>query len=533
MQANTESYDVVVVGYGAAGAAAALEAARGGASVLIVERFHGGGTTAISGGVFYAGGGTKYQQDAGVEDSPDNMYNYLHAELGDDVSETLLRDFCNESIEQLTWLESLGVPFDSKVCPFKTSMPTEGYSLYYSGSENVRPFSDVASPAQRGHRAVGKGRSGDVVFSYLDKAVQAAGIKVVPYARVTDLIFEGDRVVGVRYSQVARYQDRYTALATKLTAAAGKLNLYAPFLGRGIAKVMAAQERTLTRPVSVRARRGVILAAGGYAYNRQLVEQHAPRFKQGRANATMGDDGSGIALARSAGASVSHLDKVSGWRLMAPPDAMQKGVLVAADGDRVCCEQLYGARVGMHVAHRANGKAWLILDQAIVAEMREQIPNQTMWWQRASLEAVLAPTGHVSADSIAELGRKCGIDSFELNRTIADYNDRIAAGTEDEMLKADSYRQPIANGPFIALDFGIKNQRMPFVLVSLGGVDVDEHSRQAVRNDGTPIEGLYAVGRTAVGVCTGQYVSGLSLSDCIFTGRRAGRHVVASAAAVA
>ena len=56
-----DTFDVVVVGLGGAGASAALEAAESGARVLVLERFHGGGTTSVSGGVVYAGGGTTIQ----------------------------------------------------------------------------------------------------------------------------------------------------------------------------------------------------------------------------------------------------------------------------------------------------------------------------------------------------------------------------------------------------------------------------------------------------------------------------------------
>ncbi len=62
--------DVVVIGFGAAGACAALEATAAGASVIVIDRFGGGGATALSGGVVYAGGGTAQQAQAGVQDTP-------------------------------------------------------------------------------------------------------------------------------------------------------------------------------------------------------------------------------------------------------------------------------------------------------------------------------------------------------------------------------------------------------------------------------------------------------------------------------
>ena len=127
-----DEVDVVVVGMGAAGACAALQAAQGGAEVAVVDRFEGGGATAISGGIFYAGGGTHIQQEAGVEDTVDAMFDYLKLEVRDAVSSATLRDFCERSVDNLTWLEAQGVEFEASLCPYKTSYPLDHYCLYYS-----------------------------------------------------------------------------------------------------------------------------------------------------------------------------------------------------------------------------------------------------------------------------------------------------------------------------------------------------------------------------------------------------------------
>ncbi|MBS4104664.1 FAD-dependent oxidoreductase, partial [Tsukamurella paurometabola] len=69
--------DVVVVGYGGAGAAAALAARESGADVLALDRYLGGGATNLSGGIVYAGGGTRIQRAAGIDDDAENMFSYL------------------------------------------------------------------------------------------------------------------------------------------------------------------------------------------------------------------------------------------------------------------------------------------------------------------------------------------------------------------------------------------------------------------------------------------------------------------------
>src|SRR5262245_15177273 len=125
--------DVVVVGFGAAGACAALEAAAAGTEVLILDRFGGGGATALSGGVVYAGGGTAQQREAGVADSAEAMEEYLRLETQDVISPGTLHEFCRDSVAMMQWLEAQGVPFHSSLCPEKTSYPTNRHYLYYSG----------------------------------------------------------------------------------------------------------------------------------------------------------------------------------------------------------------------------------------------------------------------------------------------------------------------------------------------------------------------------------------------------------------
>ena len=61
-------------------------------------------------------------------------------------------------------------------------------------------------------------------------------------------------------------------------------------------------------------------------------------------------------------------------------------------------------------------------------------------------------------------------------------------------------------------------------MLTLGGLVVAPDTGAVLRPDGTPVPGLYAAGRSAVGLCSRSYVSGLSIADCVFSGRRAGRN---------
>jgi succinate dehydrogenase/fumarate reductase flavoprotein subunit len=77
-------------------------------------------------------------------------------------------------------------------------------------------------------------------------------------------------------------------------------------------------------------------------------------------------------------------------------------------------------------------------------------------------------------------------------------------------------------GPYYAINAGIRSKRFPCPTLTLGGLVVDERTGQVQGDEGV-IPGLYAAGRNAVGVCSRQYVSGLSIADCVYSGRRAGR----------
>src|SRR4051794_34947095 len=108
---STREYDVIVVGFGAAGAAAAIEAADNGARVLVLDRGYGGGATALSGGIIYAGGGTEEQCAGGYSDNVEKLRAYLAQEVGDAVSSETLDRFCEQSPGMITWLKQQGVEF--------------------------------------------------------------------------------------------------------------------------------------------------------------------------------------------------------------------------------------------------------------------------------------------------------------------------------------------------------------------------------------------------------------------------------------
>ncbi|ASR39166.1 23S rRNA methyltransferase [Prauserella marina] len=518
-----EIADVVVVGFGAAGACAAIEAAERGADVLVIDRFAGGGASALSGGVVYAGGGTPQQREAGVDDSVEAMYEYLRREVGDVVSPETLRRFCEGSPELIGWLERHGVPFEGSLCPVKTSYPSNDHYLYYSGSEAAGAFRDVAKPAPRGHRVKGSGTSGKVLFSRLASSARKAGVRLLPQTKGVELIIESGAVKGLT-ARTLRGAPRRVRWAHRVLARyAAKPGLYVPALRKLLERRVVALEREHGAPVTVRARRGVVLAAGGFIANRAMVREHAPAYRGGLALGTAGDDGSGIAMGVAAGGATAELDRISAWRFLTPPSVFIGGVLVNERGERFIDESRYGAAIGEAMITGQGARAWLLVDDAIVRAARKGARAESQWFQW--LQALyLLRRGRVSGSSAEEAAAKAGIDPGGLARTVAAYRN----GDADPFGKPEEFRAPLDTPPFSLIDLTIKpNIGYPCPMLTLGGLVVGEDAGQVLAADGAAVPGLYAAGRSAVGICSRSYVSGLSLADCVFSGRRAGAAVSA------
>ena len=525
--------DVIVVGFGGAGACAALEAAQQGASVLVLDRFHGGGATAASGGVTYAGGGTPYQKAAGCEDTVDEMYNYLKQEIGEGVmSDETLRRFCERSNEDLRWLEEAGVPFEGSLCPFKTSYPIDKYYLYYSGSENNAHYKAKAKPAPRGHRCKVRGMSGLGMFHKLEKTIRKnKNIQVRCQTHVLKLIQEDGRVIGVEGRSIPPSSIVLRRIHGSITWVNAKLNTYFPPLASLLNKMAIGIMKIRSRPYRAKARKGVILAAGGFIFNQKKVEECNSIFCRCLPLGTYADDGSGIALGESVGGVASHMDKISAWRFYTPPEALMQGALVNRDGERICSEDLYGGKQGDYIVYKGGGNAYLIFDSKTYKEAKSHLIDQTAFFQKLT-QIPMVLISRKKASSFSKLAQKFKISPEGLEATMKQYNETAARGEPDPLGKMQKRFVPQDTPPFYALDCSLQGFSsfltkggIPTAAITLGGLVVNEQTGQVKRADGSSIEGLYAAGRNAIGLCSNVYfASGSSISDCVFAGRRAGRH---------
>jgi len=461
--------DVVVVGLGGAGAAAAIEACRAGAKVIVLEKAPvSGGSTVLCGGLLYMGGGTPLQKATGFEDSVENMYDYMLEAAGAGGDPEMIRTYCDDSLSLYDWLVELGVPFKESYIPGKwAAVPTED-GLAYSGNESQAHFKTVAKPVPRGHHVEGPGETGSVLWPFLKAGVEAAGAEIIREAPVQKLVANPEgRVVGV------------------------------------VADVDGIEEY-------YKANKGVILCAGGFAANKEMVARHCPTFLRSEFQVgTAGDDGSGIRMGQGAGGDVRMMGDPFGYSAIYEfGQALVKGVLLDDRGRRFVGEDNYGSWVGK-VLLRDHPVSYLIVDQAIWDEIHE------------AAKKVL--TIAAQADSIAELAQAANINQDVMENTIDFYNEHAAKGEDPTFSKDEHYLVPLENGPFYALSYPAAGVGF----FTTGGLRINGKA-EALDPFGETVPGLYAAGRNAFAVTAEQYPgSGVSVCEGLTFGRIAGKTAAA------
>lgn len=533
--------ELIVVGYGGAGVSAALEAAERGVDVLAIDRYDGGGSTAINGGIFYAGGGTSIQKEAGFHDTAEDMFRYLKIETAGVIKDATLRRFCDSSVETVNWLLGHGVKLNSRLFPKKWGYPDPRYYLYYSDNSLAPSRAALARPAPRGHRMYSPplkdGRYGQFLYKPLRDAASRAGVRTMPQTEVRQLILDRTgAVLGVKALMIPPnteawkdrqyHQNRANELTVLLPPSFPGARLTYALAARETAKVAKIEDahRVARR---IRASAGVCLSAGGFIYNRQMIHRYAPHHDATAPMGNPGDDGSGIRLGQTAGGKVDRMGRICSWRFLNPPGDWIKGMIVNSSAERFVDESLYGASVGHALNEEQSGIGFLIFDSVVNRRAwKELFTVKMLGYQR--YPGLLSMWSKAKAATIEKLACKIGLDPARLRVAVESYN-RAAAGVErDPMRKDQKEMLPILNGPFYAIDISASNSLLPMMAMTLGGLVVEEETGMVIGKDGRPIKGLYAAGRTAIGICSNVYMSGLSAADCVFSGRRVGEHVANS-----
>jgi 3-oxo-5alpha-steroid 4-dehydrogenase len=462
--------DIAVIGFGATGACAAIEARIAGAEVIIFERSSGsGGASALSGGEIYVGGGTDAQIAAGFEDTVEDFTAYLKLAGGPCADDAKCDLYGREAVAHYQWLKDQGVPYRGNYLPGKVIEPTDDSTLIWSGSEAAAPFYRQARPAPRGHviQHMGWG-GGRPLVDILEQRARDLGAQVTVDARAVALIVDEGAVVGavVRIDN----EDRF-----------------------------------------VQARKGVVLATGGFVFNEAMRRKYCP--ESFRVSSPIGDkdDGIGIELGVSVGGDAIHMDQFFTTCPWTMPAEQAHGVFVNVAGQRFINEDCYHGRVSRCAVDQPGGKVYLLLDSAHFSQPLELAG------------ITIAGTGETWEEVEAELEMPAG----SLAATMAFYNAHAAEGRDPLFDKQPPILKPLDQAPFVALECNFETSYFSFF--TLGGLKTSVDA-EVLDRSGAPIAGLYAAGRCTSGLpAWGHgYSSGMSLADCTFFGRQAGRRAAAA-----
>ncbi|HEB91784.1 MAG TPA: FAD-dependent oxidoreductase [Deltaproteobacteria bacterium] len=469
--------DVIVVGFGAAGACAAIEAAEGGADVTLFEVASGsGGTSAMAGGDIYLGGngGTPVQRKNGFVDETDDFFRYMMMAGGPDADEERVRLYAEGALEHFEWLKSQGVPYRDTWLPGKPVMPGTGDCLILSGNEYAWPFKEKAKPCPRGHLPEATGETGGfVLLEALARRVRARGVDCRFDTRVVALIADENRGV------------------------------------HGVVWIEGGHTRF------ARARRSVILCTGGFVLNEEMLRRHVPlRSRLGDEGLSGGhDDGSGIRMGMSVGGEAIHMDELFLTLPFYPPESHVKGILVDEEGRRFVNEDAYAGRVAHFIAERGGNRFHLLVDDALFERPTE--------YSRIEIAAV--------GETWNEIERELDLPPDRLAATVDRYNRHARRGEDPDFHKDPAWLAPLETPPFAALACHLDQAYYPFF--TLGGLRV-RPTGEVLTAGGEIVQGLRAAGRAACGLPRwGKgYSSGMSLGDCTFFGRLAGRSAAAAPA---
>ena len=471
-------FDVCIVGFGSAGGSAAIEAAEAGARVCVFEVASGaGGTSAMAGGDIYlgGGGGTPAQNENGFQDDTEDFFKYMMMAGGADADEARVRAYADGALGHYEWLCRIGVPYRTTYIPGKTMMPGTGDCLILSGNEFAWPYREHAKPCPRGHLPEATGETGGFVLM--------------------DAIARRAKEVGVESS-----------FDTKVRA------LIQSEDGR-ICGLIAVQNG---ETIYVRAHGGVLLCAGGFVLNREMLEQYAPQVNHLSDDALSGgyDDGSGIQMGMGAGGQAIHMDELFTTFTFYPPESNVKGILVNEQGQRFINEDAYPGRVAHHCVRQLGSKIHLLVDEAIYTP-----PTELSRWELAAV-----------GETWEELEEELGFVSGTLVETVERFNAYASKGEDPLFHKSPDWLKPLIEPPFAAIAVTVGESFLPYF--TLGGLRVTIDG-EVLDGTGEAISGLYAAGRTACGLprSAEDYSSGMSLGDCTFFGRRAGLHAATKAAA--
>lgn len=541
--------DFLIVGSGAGAMSAALRMVDQGLSVLVVEkqqRF--GGSTAISGGVLWIPCSAVARR-AGSADTMDEARAYFDACLGPETpasSRSRRTAFLEKGPECLDFLERLGMRWAFG----------DGYSDYHEG--------EYAGGSVRGRAIVAPMLDARTLGIWMDRIGFNFDLPPVMFQETVPLRSRGRTWASrLAYLRVALRMAR-NKLGARIVGMGGAFygRLFAQAVARGVEFSAGVTIQSLTeqdgavtgaivredgRDVVIRARRGVLLNSGGFSLNRLMRDAWQPNPSSvDWTLANPGDTGEMIEMVHGMGGALALMD-ASWWlpgtvlpgdvRTYLVPELQQPhGFVVDSSGQRYMNEATSYVAIGRSIYERNKTvsavPSWLVMDQQYMdkylilgASMRTIPP--------AWLEAGVI----VEAATLADLAKRCGLPAAALEASTNRFNEIAVSGVDEDFgrgcsayhrLFGDPLHKPtpglgtVAKAPFYAMPI------FPADVGTAGGLLTDEHAR-VLREDGTPIAGLYAAGNCTATVMGHSYPgAGASIAPSLVFGYIAAEHAISN-----
>ncbi|WP_226576134.1 FAD-dependent oxidoreductase [Acuticoccus sediminis] len=494
--------DVVVVGSGAAALVAALRAAALGASVTVLEKTAKlGGTSAMSGGMTWVPA-NRLMREAGLEDSEDEALTYIRATAPEG------------------WAAREDTLWQAQVThgPAMLDFVLDNSPVRYVIAPVPDPHMEKPGAKERGRLLAPGAVSGRELGALFGKVRRST----IPQDLTYNESVESDMM---RHPVRAHLRYAGTIAARRLTRSRGKgsglvIGLLRGCLAAGVR--LETEARVVDLLVddelggvtgvtveqggarrTVRARRGVVLATGGFEWDAELLKTHFPGDAEFLSSPST-NTGDGLKMATRIGAATANMDQANimiqppvyyedvlhglPLRIHAEPDA----ILVDAGGRRFTSEYEFNI-ADWTVTSTARGAdlkrpAWLISHWPMVR--RAWLIN---WYKHNK------PGWLIKARTLDELAQRTGLPADALKETVARFNRFAANGVDEDFhrgtvsdyearLAADKgLMAPIERSPFVAFQF------RPSILGTKGGIRTNAGG-QALRPDGSAIPGLYCAG---------------------------------------
>jgi succinate dehydrogenase/fumarate reductase flavoprotein subunit len=527
--------DVAIIGSGAAGLTAAIVARHLGLEVLVIEKTsHFGGTTAYSGGAPWIPGNS-YMRGAGVEDSREETLTYLRSVLGEKFVPALMEAYVDNAPRMMDFMEAnSAVRFKLFLCP--------DYESHQPGAKRCRTLLTQAYPGHLLGERLAELRL-PLSQLMLFGSMQVEGTDVHPLRNTfrTWAGFKHTTKLFMRFLVERALHGRGTtlkngnALAARLfhSAILAGVTLWRNTPALELIKENGAVTGVIVekdgRRVEVRARRGVLLATGGYGANATMRARYIPLAEHHHSMQPEGNVGDGVRMGVHAGgfhdpahagdciwAPISILHQPDGSFVKYPhifiDRSMPGCIAVGPDGKRFVNEGTSYQNFVSTMQRRGISRAHLVADREFLRKYGLGLARPAPFSERKYKEAGYL----IEASSIEELGAKIKVDPQVLAATVKRFNEPAARGEDPEFgkgadvhsrFRGDQTHQPntgvapIGVGPYYAVAI------FPGDLSTVGGLATNERS-QVLDASGAPVAGLYAAGLDMNSIMRGGYPSG-------------------------